>query len=464
MISMSNWSNLEWHYDIHTRFGEQLVFYLVSIRPFDPQKVQGGFSGFLESEKLESVRVFKIVGPNDLLVRAWIHANNTFKFPDLLKDSLKYAGTRVLPFVVTTAFAISSTIPSLELPSDSDLLSTLDDEETIKALQTGRSNHLLTKLIEEGLVITKDSEGVDPAKFYLAITLGDNEEEFLVDAAKRLYIHLTNNMPTIKRFSIYIGTGFCNILVKGEVEDNLFGIGELIDWIYVELWKYKAVTETYLIPWSAPIVETPDTISEATLDSIKGKDLFTNGMIPEVYRSYPQKRLSIENFFRSSNRAIVSENKKLVREFLMGYMEDSVTGIGRVLYTLFSEIEDFLEQNHKMFAGKHLLEPNVVYDSISVSKDNRKYVALGHLFNFYSHIINNKSANSEENILSDWNSLIVLRNKPLHGKLPLNEWDQALRTLIEYLPVVKNLIKIVFQCNKKSYKFTYFPELARDVT
>jgi len=114
---MNTWANIEWHYEIHRRFGEQLVYYLLRVRPFVVPEIKSRLKSLLEREELESIRVFEIFGRNDLLIRAWLHPNFSNEFPSWLRDSLQY-DTEVDIFVVTDPHVISSSSPKLLEPEN----------------------------------------------------------------------------------------------------------------------------------------------------------------------------------------------------------------------------------------------------------------------------------------------------------------------------------------------------------
>src|ERR1700741_81302 len=162
---MDSWANMEWHYEVHHRFGEQLVFYLLRVRPFEAEIVIDKLTNVLTKHKLESVRVFKVFGANDLLIRAWLHSQVSPEFPEWLRDSLVY-DIGIKTFTVTGLHMISSLPPLVSLSDSSDLLDNLYDEDTIRAVQMGHDNDLLEKLIITNIVFTRDQQGPDPIKFF----------------------------------------------------------------------------------------------------------------------------------------------------------------------------------------------------------------------------------------------------------------------------------------------------------
>jgi hypothetical protein len=447
---------MEWHYELHHRFAEQLVYYLLRVRPFEAQRVSDSLNALLARSELQSVRVFKLIGPNDLLIRAWHHSNVTPNFPDWLREALVF-GTEVRRFVVANVHMISSFAPALEQPEAADLLESLYDEETVQAVQDGHDDNLLDQLIKTGVVITRDSQGPDAVKFFLAISLSQKDETIQVDAAKDLCRHIRDNATTIKNASVYRGDGFCDIFVKGET-DNLFNVGSLIDWIYVRFQKYSASTETYVVAWPRPLIEAPDRISESTFKAVHGKDPFVHSIIPELYERFYSSRKDIEGALSRTRKQVIAAHKKLIHEFLLAYLEGKNIEIGRVLFTFFTELEEYFRENHREFIGRNSLSPGKVYDAVGMPQDSRKYINLGHLFNIFAYIVKEKALSDDVLLAGDWNSLVELRNKPLHGALNYSEeWRASLETLLQYLPRLRRLIEVIYDCTSKEYNFTYLP-------
>ena len=462
---MDSWANMEWHYEVHHRFGEQLVYYLLRVRPYEAEIVFEKLTSLLTRHKLESVRIFKVFGANDLLIRAWLHSQVTPDFPEWLRDSLVY-DIGIKTFTVTALHMISSLPPEVSLPDNSDLLNSLYDEDTIRAVQNGHDYELLEKLINTNIVFTRDQQGPDPIKFFLAVHLSQDEERIHADAARVVCNYVQDQMATISKTSVYRGVGFCDILIKGDVVgENFFSIGELIDWIYGNLKKYGATTETYIVAWPQPLVETPDRISESTFKAIHGKNLFVQSVIPELYDRFWSKRKEIEGVIAGASKQVVVRYKKLVNEYLVGYLEGKNPEMGKVLFTFFTELEEYLRDNYKEFVGRNDLSLGKTLEVVGVPSESRKHITLGHLFNLYSYVIKLKQLSDKKELTGDWNGLVELRNKPLHGNLNYREdWASSLQILLDYLPRVSQLLTIIYESTGKDYNFTYLPPIGNSDT
>lgn len=458
---MDPWANLEWHYDVHDRFAEELVYYLLRVRPFRVNDIKTRLKSLLERENLESVRIFEIFGRNDLLVRAWLHPVVNRDFPDWLKDALSFE-TEIEVFTVRDPFVILSKPPTLNLSDNSDLLNNLYNEEIIQAVQEGRDESLLERLIHAGIVLSRDQTGPDPIKFFLSIRLSQESQKIKDAVSKDLFEHVSKNIPTMSNVSIYQGTGFCHLLLKGEVVHNFFAIGELIEWILNDLSAFEASTETYVVALPGPLVETPDRISTATFQAIRGKDLFVYNVLPELYEKYFSHKDEIERVFTELSKPTVIEAKKLVHDYLLAYLKQKNAEMKIVLFTFFNELEEFLRDHHTTLAVSNHLDLIDLYKKIEY-KDNAKHIALGKLFDFYYQVAVTLGVNPGSKWAADLKELAQLRNKPLHGDWDFrNEWKASLQLVLKSWPWIKIIVDLIKSSEEVEYEFTYLPFLNRN--
>lgn len=454
MQSMNkSWSNIEWHYEVHRRLGEELVFFLVQVRPFVSQNIIETLEDILEKKQLESVRVFEVFGPNDLLIRAWLHSSVKSDFQSHLQDALGFI-QEIRDFDVTAASVISSSVPSIDNISSPDLLDKLYDVDNIRALQQGKDDALLKELIDSGIAFPRP-QSPDPIKFFLTIKLTETRQKLKEAFVKELYEYITE-ADSIQNVSIYQGSGFCDVLLKAETKSSFFAIGELINWIWASLAHYGVSTETYIVALPYPLVETPDKISEATFKAISGKDTLVQWIVPELYDSHYTKRKIYEEVITNADKKVVTEYRKLVHDYLLGCLNEKNAEVKRVLFDVFNELEEYLRENHKVFIGKNNMDPRKVYNHVGVN-ENSGHISLGNLFNIYGHVIKENQLNpSDTDLTGNWNDLASLRNKPAHGDFDYRtEWKSALNVLLKDLPRLAALIKLIQRTTGKNYSFEY---------
>lgn len=446
------WSNYEWHHLVHERLGEELRYYLVRVRPFDTNEIATNFQLLLRTRELEGVRAFLIFGPNDLLVRAWLHGKVAPTFPDWLTDSM-VNGVELRQFVVSRTEYRDGNGGDAAGSIDTSLLDSLDDE-TIRAVQAGRDAALLERLIKGNVVFRREEGGPDPIKFFLAINLAQKEIKIQKDAVAEIVRHVRTSLPAIGKLSIYRGFGFCDMLVKGEVVDNFFSIGALGEWISEHLKKYGATTETHISARSGPIVETPDTISEATFKGIQGTDLFVQSVIPELYARFYSRHKEVEDLLLPMRSQMTSEHKKLTREYLLGYLQGRPPDMGTALFKYFTELEEFLRHSHGAFAGVNGLVVPQLYEKVGLSVESKKHPTLGHLLNFCSRVVT--AASLSDSLTSSWQDLVDLRNKVFHGDYDyMAHWTEPLIVLAKHQMNVGRLVSLISASTGVTPQLTY---------
>src|ERR1700730_183963 len=86
---MTFWSTHAWHHSVHELLGETLHYYLVRVRPFDARDVSKRLGQLVQQQKIGSIRVFKLFGPYDLLVRTWLHPTVAAHFHESLAGAFE---------------------------------------------------------------------------------------------------------------------------------------------------------------------------------------------------------------------------------------------------------------------------------------------------------------------------------------------------------------------------------------
>jgi hypothetical protein len=124
---------------------------------------------------------------------------------------------------------------------------------------------------------------VETIRFFIAVTVSTTEP-ILESIAKRIESEL-NARRIIQRPAVYMGDGFCNVLIKGEASlDHYFSIGKLTKWIRGEFSAYGATTETYLVSEHEASLSGTDKISNDFYEP--WRDPFVESIIPEDRVAY----------------------------------------------------------------------------------------------------------------------------------------------------------------------------------
>lgn len=450
------WGNKVWHHLVHERLGEVLFYYLAQVRPFNVHKTTEDLNRLIVERKLGSIRVFPIFGPDDLLIRAWLHPSMESEFRKWLDQSLK--GCRnLLPFAVTH---IDKRWYSDESPKvlDRDLMEVINSE-TVREVQSDQNPGLLDKLIANRLVIQRTEGEQRAIRFFIAIELDEDRQSLKEEIAKGVKAHLDESSDT-EHFSVYRGYGFCSVLITGQVYDY-FRIADLINWVAERFESLGVTTYTFLVHDPQHIVGD-EMIGEATFKAIRGRNLFVQSIVPEVYETHNPRSEQIERFLQDVERSttfsrdLLPRDKRLLHDFLMGHLKKEPTLMAQTLFIYFFDLENYLRNNHQQFINRVSPPIKDLYQLANISKDSGKFLSLGDLLNLYSLALNKSEKAEYHGLLSNWQILARIRNKLAHGDLDVDSvWEKTLRDLLTELPKIHSLLSYIENTTEKKFVGTY---------
>ncbi|MEK6322900.1 MAG: hypothetical protein AABN33_14585 [Acidobacteriota bacterium] len=447
------WEPKLWHYRVHERLGETLLFFLVRVRPFDLQELTDRLKRLITEKRLGGITVFPIFGSYDLLIRAWLHPSIAAQFRAWVGSSLVhdasatkvFGGHTLYPFSADRVFKIWYEQEQFS----STLLEELDEDQ-ILAVQSGQDPGLAQKLVDGKLIVEQNqSEGI---QFFSLINLevysSGIEEELLVGISDYL-----EEASDLTNAAIYGGFGFCSILVDARVKEYA-SIARLPNWLGSRFKVYGLTTETYL---ALPQVIGDEAIGQATFLGLAGRDLLVSSIVPELYESNFSKRTAVERILRdeASKQPLTQKDKKLLHDYLIGYLEDDSTQMARTLFTFFFELEEYLRRNFADFVV-HRAQGSVkeLYEKGNVELSS-KPLTLGDTLNLYSLAITDNGEGEESLNRDGWGELTAIRNGIVHGVDILSRWSDTLRVLIESLPKVRHLLAIIEGVTGRTYAGSY---------
>ncbi|MEW6619980.1 MAG: ATP-binding protein [bacterium] len=217
-----------WHYDIHKKFNENLLYILLGFLPvYKRDEIFPKIRDFLEGNQISSYCIYEIYGIYDVLLRIWLPQKiSPLNFPRELENELKYLYcTKAIPFVVkenpihwkwwSFEKKQSDYSPS---PEDIDNLS----EDIIEELDKGKLPKVTMKGLEkQNILRILDKKSSDEGiKFFVVIPppmVGEwptfATTQRIIDKLKILL----KNIREITEPSIYVGSGFAWLLVKGKI-------------------------------------------------------------------------------------------------------------------------------------------------------------------------------------------------------------------------------------------------------
>jgi hypothetical protein len=450
------WENKVWHHLVHERLGEVLLYYLAQVRPFNLKKTREELNRLIEEKRLGSIRVFPIFGPDDLLIRAWIHPSEENEFRQWLDDSLE--GCRALiPFRVTQVYKrwYSSDGPQTLDRSLMDVI----NSRTVREVQSNQNPELLERLILNKLVIKRDVPNLSAIRFFVAIEIEEDRRALKQEVAKEVDQFLSTNVD-IKNHSIYSGYGLCSALVKGQVE-NFFVIANLVNWIAERFEALGATTETYLVHDPGHIVGD-ETIGEATFSAISGRNLFIQSVIPEIYEMHYAKAETVKRFLQDIEGKdelsidLSERGKQFLHDFLIGYLGDEPTVMAQTVFIFFFELENYLRSNYEKFINFASPPIKEIYAAAGVNKESSKFLSLGDLLKMYSMSLERSEKLQTRVRLENWQRLAQIRNSLAHGDLDLEKnWTATLSDLLAQFSRIYALIAVIEEVTNCKFTGSY---------
>lgn len=450
-MKMTVWHSNVWHPEVHQRLGETLYFFLVRLSPLNLREISSDLLEVLHAKQLGGVRVFPIFGAYDLLIRAWLHPSVSNSFRELLELELKGSSRSINTFAVEQ---IDRAWYGPEQTIDRELLSSLD-EDSIRAAQSGLDQPLLQKLIDNQIVLVKDQPSTEDLTFFIAISLEAANSTILVEVVLDIRNYLREHRE-IKNSSVYRGYGFCSILFKGQVE-KYFDVAKLPVWLSERFKAFGIRSETYLVQGRAPLLEN-EAIGEATLLGLRGRNLFAQSIVPELYERHYSERDSIERFLldEAFDKHLTQQNKKLVHDYLIGHLNEDPTQMAMAVFGFFISVENYMRKNYKEFLGRTSGRPLKELLQVAGIEASKKPVSLGEILRLCSLAARSTNSNGAPFSDEDWQDFIHLRNIVAHGGIDfLSDWQEPLRILLRHLPRIRELIGLVESGTGQPYVSPY---------
>jgi hypothetical protein len=441
---MSQWSNKVWHHSVRQRLGEHLVYYRAKVQPFVQERISENLRKLLCDERMPSLRAFLIFGPYDLLFRGWIHPTIISSFRYKLAEALQI-DTTPEHFAVRNVMTKSYTNHDIQPKFSEGLWSQILDAQTIRSVQNGENPQLLEQLIKGGFAAVKQEHRPQTLRFFTTVTIFQQPDPILDNLAKEIEAELLGRR-TIQRPAVYTGDGFCNILIKGEVlTSDYFAIGNLTEWLISKVGPYKGITATYLGCTSNPLIGGEEKIDDRTFIEQRGRDLFVEHIIPEVYSDLSPRADEIIHFLLDHVRgtALDAPDRSLIGSYLSGYLHDQPDTSAVALLLYFTRLEAYLRKTLNKFLALTNLEQAKIYESAGISKDSTRHLALGDYLSAFSKAIEKLAWPQAETLKGEWQDLVSVRNQPAHGVFGFTKWRDHVQTLVHHLPRIRALLQLI---------------------
>ena len=434
-----------WHPEVHIRFQESLLYYLLRVRPFRKKKLTARLRAFLDSQGLAGYCFYQIYGTYDVLLRVWLPVGMEGQFVTELQKEL-HEVHQCNPFKV-------SSLPfywcwnQKEQPDHAEQVQALDEltPETIDRVQRGEDAETKQNLISHGL-LRQEARNKENIKVFIAIVLPHGiADEARADIADSIVqkMHAMKQAGAIDRTSVYTGFGFASFLVKCESR-CYFTICELVNDLSEDLARNEGSTWTHLVANDDPLEK--DLIGPATLKAMQTVDQAVNAILPELYVENAltdDEKLEMTMWARKHllpllTGGLSNAHLRLIRNCLLGVIKGDEDELTAQVMVTFSKHESFLRKQKGRAIGQ-LLGPEAeqeVLRAAGIGKEDRgKHLELGKILNIYSKIIEMADIQGTDDLRGGWNDVAKLRNDLAHGNFDnlLEGWDPMLVTFLDFL-------------------------------
>jgi hypothetical protein len=343
-----------WHPAAHQRFGEELYYFLLAVKPFAREKHNEAIAGLMHKFGIPRYCSYQLFGSFDALLRVWLPPRAVREFINEAKS---------LPLVRSVHdFRVSDKRRCWII---GDAISEKNVAEKAKSLQLDqvRSEQDPSKTFDRSR-LTKDGllrkrEQVDEINTIKAvIAFSPPEQNFSTELTATIETKidklLIDEHSGFSNPTLMFGRGFCWGLAKVIAKDYS-ALGTFINHASNELSVYGVGTQTYLVMDSLHCLEG-DSISNVALIQSEGGDPSVEMFLPELYSevaaaaltridkaqfeefvSKDIKRFEEEEESTRSPQAV--ENRNAIRAFLRAAVLKDVDDAYLALYPIFRDTE-----------------------------------------------------------------------------------------------------------------------------
>jgi len=184
---------------------------------------------------------------------------------------------------------------------------------------------------------------------------------------------------------------------------------------------------------------------DSTFREIRGRDLFVQSIIPELYELYPGKISFVDRFLRTKVRSetLSKQDRDLLHNLILGVLRDNESAVIKTLLIFFTDLEGYLRKNLGRSVERYSSRPiRQLYEDAKIPKDT-KHVSLGNLLTLYILAFRDSTAGDALPRIHP-EALAHLRNLAAHSAEELlRGWENLFETLVKDLPGVRYLIRVI---------------------
>lgn len=337
-----------WHYNVHKKFGENLLYLMFSFVPvYRREEIISSLEKFIMERSISSYCIYEIFGYYDIMLRIWIPS---FQHPSTFIKELERKLEAVdcirgLPFYVEDNhyhWMWWNYRESAELfsPDDEDIDKL--SEDIVKAVDSNTIHPSEFAELENHHIL-KRYEPKEGIKFFVMIPpppLAVSPTFSYRENVERELVSLVIKHKDIIEPSIYFGTGFAWFIIKGKIPSTSYSeLNNLIQEINkIGIIGFQIRTYTYLVcevvaenegialPLGAVEEKERDithylTCEENERFEIKGSLLFNidRFLRDKEYKGEPDERIAIEGVLKSIVGLLNADGGKILIGVIEAY-------------------------------------------------------------------------------------------------------------------------------------------------
>ena len=371
-----------WHPAAHQRFGEELYYFLLAVKPFARKKHDEVIAGLMHKFGIPRYCSYQLFGSFDALLRVWLP-------PRAVREFISEA--KSLPNVRSVHdFRVSDKRRCWIMGDEASEKNVAEKAKSLQLDQVRReqdpSNPFdRTKLMSDGL-LRKREQGNENNTIKAVIAFSPPEQNFSTELTatieKQIDDLVVNENFGFSNPTLMFGRGFCWAVAKVIAKDYS-ALGTFIYHASSALSVYGIGTQTHLVVDRPPPLEG-DSISNVALIQSEGGDPSVEMFLPELYSEVAAALTKIEkaqfeefvskdvNRFEEEQSTVgdqAVENRNAIRAFLRAAVLNDVDDAYLALYPILRDTERRLRAPIGRLAAAYY--PNGVSGLLEALKQNK---------------------------------------------------------------------------------------------
>lgn len=361
-----------WHYDVHRKFREELLYFQVAFWPtYKQEQILSRITDFFKREGIRSYFIYEIYGIYDILLRVWVpqRLQPSSEFKRNLEKELENLGcSKMIPFYVEGNplhwMWWDQRLRKQLSPSETEIKQL--PEEIVSALDNDKLDQHELENLENKHLLKKYDPKVNGIKFFIIIPnpslVGPVSAEATESVARRLMNVIIGTKKIIEP-SVYFGEGIAWFLVKGKTLPKDFEmLGHLIQKINQEGDSGRHIrTQTYFTTSCEYIEE--EGVSLHRLDEYPSDVLdYINQEEDEYFEMKGSLLLNVKRYLEGKSGKEVFQDQNVLDGVLRSIVAFLNSHGGKILIGVLEteKFADVLENPNSLLSGLPVVANRIV--------------------------------------------------------------------------------------------------------